>query len=91
MLEQHARERERLAARPQCVDPLRERGLRRRELTPALEQALALAPDDFGAWTGLACAVRAAGRPAEAAHAFERALALRPSSVPFHGPPASLM
>ena len=48
----------------------------------AFEQALALAPGEFGAWVGLACAVRAAGRPAEAAEAFTRALALRPASVP---------
>ena len=48
----------------------------------AYEQALMLAPEDFVACVGLADALRAAGRPAEAANALYRALKLRPDSVP---------
>ncbi len=48
----------------------------------AYEQALMLAPEDFVALAGLAEALRAAGRPAEASDALHRALKLRPDSVP---------
>lgn len=48
----------------------------------AYDQALTLAPEDFAASVGLAGALRAAGRPAEAADALHRAVELRPDSVP---------